>query len=514
MSNDIVPSKRYDKNRTVIAQALTQELPHNLEAERSILGCILHDDSKFDEVKNMLTSNDFYNEKHRIIYDIMHHLRLINYRIDMTTVYDVIKRKGVCDIDMAFFIHLQEEPPSYNLITSHAQIVKNESQRRSLIEIGNNILQTAYHPENCSVASIAESASSKIQKLSRSVQQSIITVKKSKPIEDYVDIYIDDLKNSRGKEFIGICQITIPEIDNRLLGLRGLMLLAAGPNVGKTTLALQLMLDSVINNQDTCAIFVSLEMSYKAIFSRMISNLAKIDWKAMTFGKFVGNEYERFEQACKDMRDHGQRIKILDSESYPDITIENLLAHVRDLKEKTKCARAIVVVDYLQVWPVPDEVMRKLKSEIDVDKWRIDQMKKLRDAMNHEPIIVISEARKPDSQKKWAGDMSDIMGSARTTYTPDVVFLFWPMDKDELFSLMSSYGNWNKDQKEEVCNEIQEYHKKNGYVISNLRMIKGRDGMTKGDIYLKYFYKENRFEQVDWTKEVNLLFPHSVVMEM
>jgi hypothetical protein len=77
------------------------------------------------------------------------------------------------------------------------------------------------------------------------------------------------------------------------------------------------------------------------------------------------------------------------------------------------------------VWPVPDAVAKHIRSDIDADKWRIGQMKELRDAVGSEnAALVISEARKPSSDaQEWAGDMAAVMGAARGTYTPDMVLL-------------------------------------------------------------------------------------------
>ena len=109
----------------------------------------------------------------------------------------------------------------------------------------------------------------------------------------------------RGREFIGLPQKTLPKLDTLTLGLRGLMLLAAAPNVGKTALAIQLGLDAVVHNKDAAFLFVSLEMSRWDMLTRLRSRLAGLDWHALVFGSgrggvnatFTPEEYRQLEAA-------------------------------------------------------------------------------------------------------------------------------------------------------------------------------------------------------------------------
>lgn len=92
------------------------------------------------------------------------------------------------------------------------------------------------------------------------------------------------LEKWRGREYIGLPQKTLDDLDQATLGLRGLMVLAAAPNVGKTALSVQLGTDVVVHNPDACFIFLSLEMTRWDILSRIKCRLAKMDWKTLVFG--------------------------------------------------------------------------------------------------------------------------------------------------------------------------------------------------------------------------------------
>lgn len=176
--------------------------------------------------------------------------------------------------------------------------------------------------------------------------------------------------------------------------------------------------------------------------------------------------------------------------------------YVEGLKVKTKCKRAIVIIDYLQVWPT-DPTVRPL-SEIEADKWRIGEMKKIRDALGGDPVIVISEARKPSSKDgKWGGDLSDVMGTARFTYTPDVVMLLLHLRPGDLVALWEKY---NLPSLKNAC--LDKGGEERGIVIENVLRDKGillcklivpkvRDGMEQFTILLEFYFQRNEFRKFD-----------------
>jgi hypothetical protein len=174
----------------------------------------------------------------------------------------------------------------------------------------------------------------------------------------------------------------LPKLDELTLGLRGLMLLAAPPNAGKTALAIQLGLDAVVHNKDAAFLFVSLEMSRWDMLTRFKSRLAGLNWKTLVFGSggfganaqpFTNEEFAKLETAHKTLLDIGGRLRILDDKNFPAPTLEKVLDQVEDLKAVSGSSRVFVAVDYLQVWPVPGAVARHIRTDIDADKWRIGQ---------------------------------------------------------------------------------------------------------------------------------------------
>lgn len=341
------------------------------------------------------------------------------------------------------------------------------------------------------------------------------------PIEKRIESHKEELKKYRGKKYLGLRVKTISEFNEKMLGLRKLILLAAAPNVGKTALTIQLATEVLLTEPDACLVYVSLEMSAEEIFTRVNLYLSGLDFNTYVLGSQqaeVGGDYQHFfsqeelrkiEAAHKEVKQIGDRLQIIDMSSCANLDASILIKYVENLKLQTGCQRAIVIIDYLQVWPVSPSVRHT--SDIEADKWRIGEIKKIRDALNkvnQDPVIVISEARKPSSNgDTWGGDLSDIMGSARGSYTPDAALLLNQLSDKELEDL------WTTEQMPKITNEqdknkgsvIREHLANNGIAFCYLKMPKGRDGMKKFTIPMTFYFHKNKFERTNLL-DIRVLF--------
>jgi len=221
----------------------------------------------------------------------------------------------------------------------------------------------------------------KLEERKRNAEPTIVLV-------DDIPAHVERINRFRGCQYIGLVQQSIRKLDECTLGFRGLMVLGAPPNVGKTVLTVQWGTDVVLRHPEACFVFMSLEMSRWDIMTLILCRLARMNWHMLVLGSrvsgqstFTEEESARIDQAEKQMKKIGSRILILDERNFPAPTLEGLLGHIRDLKGKTGATRAFVLVDYLQVWQPPDHVLQTLRSDIEADKWRIGQMKDLRDSL-------------------------------------------------------------------------------------------------------------------------------------
>ena len=340
------------------------------------------------------------------------------------------------------------------------------------------------------------------------------------PIEKYIDQLDDMLDKHRGNKYLGLKVKTIEEFNEKLLGLRKLNLLAAAPNVGKTALTIQLSLEVLLEQPEACLAYFSLEMSSLEIFTRMNLHLSELNFHTLVFGSqkignsnnpeafFTKDEYKKIINSNNTLKQIGNRIQIIDQSICPFIDARNVINYVENLKSKTKCSRAIIIIDYLQVWPFNPNL--RFPSENEADKWRIGEMKKIKDAMNEDPVIVISEARKPSGKDDlWGGDLSDVMGSARGTYTPDVVMLLSQIRPKALAKIWDkNHMPKNLDLPEEIEGSEEEkpglaikyFLAMQGISLCKLEIPKARDGMHKFSILLEFHFHKNTFKKINWAE--------------
>lgn len=324
-------------------------------------------------------------------------------------------------------------------------------------------------------------------------------------VEDSLQREQEFLDKYRGKDVIGLRTKFIPQFNSLLKGLRGFMLIAAAPNVGKTALTVQTSLEILGNNEEACMVFLSLEMNATHIFRRMILCLAGLTFNKYVFGSveqaqmspdgecsfFTTEEFKSIEMARKKLLSYGDRLQIIDRKMAPTLDSDTTINFINRVKTQSKCSRVAVVADYMQVWPVNPK--NKTFSDNDSDKWRIGELQKIRDAIGEDnPLIVISEARKPSGSSKdsnWTAGLSDVMGSARGSYAPDVVMFLSEITKQDVERLLK------KNRVEEVVfDRIKSGLKEKGVSLVYLEASKVRDGMERFRTPFSFHYRENKFE--------------------
>jgi len=401
-----------------------------------------------------------------------------------------------------YFLSIIKEDTEITDIDDHLQALRNQRHIERIREEEQkgykNLIKTADELIAKDVTQAKGYINEELQRL-KEVSRNF-NLEPVRSLDEELPLLDERLEKWRGKEFIGLPQRTIRELDEATSGLRGLMLLAAPPNVGKTALAVQIGMDVVEHNSDTCFLFLSLEMPRIDIYARMMGRWAEMDWKTLTFGSEKGEgvsytieEFAKLKEAREKFNSLGKRIRVLDETNFPNPTVDNIIAEVEALKASTNTSRVFVLVDYLQVWPISGAGA----NEIEQDKLRIGQMKTLKNRLGDEAVMVISEARKPSGQmgEKWGGALSDIMGSARGSYTPDIVFLFQPWTETEIAGVWNLTNSNGKITNTEAFQEKLDLLDKEGRCFHWLNIAKGRDGVTKKKIPLTFWYRQASFEE-------------------
>lgn len=327
--------------------------------------------------------------------------------------------------------------------------------------------------------------------------------KPARTAADEIAVFEERLQIYKGREIIGL-RTGLDKLDAHTLGLRGLIVLGAGPGVGKTTLALQMGLGICEKNDDAAFMMLSLEMDRWSMYTRLLCNLARLDWKTVVLGSepfraqtegpwFTEQDNKKLEdaKAMLSASGIGNRIMILDRELLGEqLTTDTVLGRLNEFKARTHCSRAFIALDYVQRIPVPPTVVKH--GELEADRYRVQVLQDLAEATKTgsnpvgDAVLAISETRKP-SGKKWGGNLADLMGSARLPYAVDAALLYQPMQPDE-----AGQYDWSS-----VSNQFEEDSLSDvGVSPVRLELAKGRDGMQRGEWAVAFHFRESRFTEI------------------
>ncbi len=314
-------------------------LPHNDEAEKSVLGAILIDKNAIVNVSEILTSKDFYSDVNAIIFDAMMMIYEERRPIDLLTLTEKLKKnKELKKIDTVYLNQLVEQVPTAANVVTYAQMVKEDSTKRYLITAGTEIVEMGFG-ENSEVREILDKAESSIFSISQGqMTRGFLPIKDT--LTDSFD-RIDELKNL-GEGMRGV-RTGFIDLDNMLSGMQknNLIILAARPGQGKTAFMLNIAQNIGVRDKKAVGIF-SLEMSKEELVDRLLVGQADIDaWKLKT-GKLSDDDFSKLSEAMGQLAD--APIYIDDT---PGLNLVEMRSKARRLQMEHDLS--LLIVDYLQL---------------------------------------------------------------------------------------------------------------------------------------------------------------------
>ena len=317
---------------------LGRQAPHSLEAEQSVLGSMLIDSRCVNDVIGMVRPNDFYLQTNRDIYETIYEMFSYSQVIDPVTVLDKMRERGVFDEQNStkYIMQLMEITPTAANVKQYAQIVRDKSLLRSLTEAASNIIETVYDGAG-SAQDMLEAAEKQIYALRRGNTND--SLEHVGTIMLKVFDRLTELSEA-GSEISGI-STGLHDLDKSLSGLNktDLMLLAARPGMGKTSLALNIALNVAKKYPKRTVAFFSLEMSKQQLVTRLLANESFVDNKKLTTGKLSVDEWSKIGIASSAISQTDLRV-----DDNPSITVAEMNAKCRRIDDL-----ALVVIDYLQL---------------------------------------------------------------------------------------------------------------------------------------------------------------------
>ncbi len=391
--------------------------PQNLEAEKSVLGSLMLDSKAIDIVIDILRPDDFYQTKHKIIYEAMVDLYQNKEPIDILSLSNRLKdKKQLASAgDTSYLTELVNSVPTSSNAKHYAEIIHKKSVLRDLIESSGHIHQLGYNEEE-EIDSILDEAEKKIFSIARmSTKQRFVNMKTS--IMDAWERF-DRLHKSKG-ELRGV-PTGFPELDNLLSGFQksDLIILAARPSIGKSALALDIVRHVACKHKLPVGIF-SLEMSTQSLVDRMIASEAHVDsWKLRTGKLSSDDEFARIRDALDRL---SSAPIFIDDES--SVNIMQMRAKARRLQAEH--GLGLLVVDYLQLMIPRQNSDNTVQQMTEISRSLKGLAKDLQ-----VPVLAISQLnRSVESRNPPIPKLHDLRDSGSIEQDADVVMFIYREDK-------------------------------------------------------------------------------------
>ena len=432
-------------------------LPHNLEAERSVLGAILIQNSTYNVAAELVRPEDFYRDAHRRIFVRIIDLAERGEAVDVVTLKEALGRSG--DLEAvggpAYVASLVDGVPRATNVEHYATIVKEKAVLRNLIAAASTILADAYEADQ-DAADILDRA-----------EHSIFDIAEGRIRSGFMSLY--DIaeaasesiqKAHEEKKMITGVETGFAELDRLTSGFqRGdLIIVAARPSMGKTSLAINIAQHAGTRGGQTVGVF-SLEMSREQLFLRMLSSEAQIDGHSLRTGFLRTEEWGRLTESLGTL---GQAKIFIDDT--PSIGVLEMRAKSRRLAAEH--GLGLLVVDYIQ--------LMQGRGRFDNRTQELGQISRALKGLAKElnvPVVVLSQlSRAPESRSDHRPQLSDLRESGALEQDADVVLLIF---REDFYS---------QDTDKESVAEIIVAKQRNGPI---------------GSVELAFIKERTRFENLD-----------------
>ena len=319
--------------------------PHSVEAEQSLLGGLLIDNTAWDRLGGVLTDKDFYRPEHALIYKVIQRLVGDNHPADVITVHEAVKSEQGGDlVGIDYLNSLAQSTPSAANIKGYADIVRDRSILRRLIEVSDNIVNSAFVPEGRSVRTLLDEAESRILQIGEEGSRKADYLE-IEPLLRTVVARIDELYNRQGGSDITGIATGFIDLDKQTSGLQkgDLVIVAGRPSMGKTAFALNIA-ENVALAEGLPVVVFSMEMSGEQLAARLLGSVGRVDQSRMRTGKLQDDEWPRVTDAIARL----SNTQILIDETGSLSSLE-LRARARRIARNFGGTLGLVVIDYLQL---------------------------------------------------------------------------------------------------------------------------------------------------------------------
>ncbi|WP_434526005.1 replicative DNA helicase [Photorhabdus asymbiotica] len=343
--------------------------PHSLEAEQSVLGGLMLDNERWDNVSERVTSNDFFSRPHRRIFSEMQRLLEMGNPIDLITLSESLEQSG--DLGnvggFAYLAELSKNTPSAANINAYANIVRERAVVRDMIAVANEIADAGYDPQGRSSEELLDLAESKVFQIA---ENRASKDEGPKGIERILEETVERIEQLYQRPHDGVTGVSTgyQDLDKKTAGLQksDLIIVAARPSMGKTTFAMNLC-ENAAMMQDKPVLIFSLEMPGNQIMMRMLASLSRVDQTRIRTGQLDDEDWARISSTMGILLE--KRNMYIDDSS--GLTPTEVRSRARRVFRENG-GLSLIMIDYLQLMRVPSlsdnrtleiaEISRSLKA--------------------------------------------------------------------------------------------------------------------------------------------------------
>lgn len=398
--------------------------PHSLEAEQSLLGGLLIDNEALDKVADLVSVKDFYRQDHQIIYQHIHRLIERSQPADIVTVGESLESNSELNTvgGLEYLGLLAESTPTAANIRGYAQIIRERSIMRNLVEVGTDIVDNALSPQGRDAQQLLDESESKIFQIAEAGKNDRIGFTDIKEVLPQVAERIDQLFQRDNPSDVTGIPTGYKDLDMMTSGLQpgDLIIIAGRPSMGKTSLALNMCEYVSVDTGLPTAVF-SMEMASTQLVSRLIGSVGKLNQHKMRTGQLDDNDWEKLSYALGQLNE--APIFIDEGSALNPYEVR---ARARRLHKQ--CGRlGLIVIDYLQLMGSAGSTENRATEISEISR----SLKALAKELNV-PVIALSQLNRSVEQRPDKRPvMSDLRESGAIEQDADVIMFIY---RDEVYN--------------------------------------------------------------------------------
>jgi len=395
--------------------------PHSIEAEQSVVGGLLIDNSAWDTVADVVSEGDYYRQDHRLIFRALSHLANSGSPLDIITVSEWLEKHEELDRigGIAYLSTLAQNTPSVANIKAYAEIVRERSILRQLIRVSGEIGDSAFNTQGRSSSEVLDLAEQMVFHISESNARGRQGFQSITSLLPSVVERIDQLY-AAGGDITGL-STGFKELDRMTSGLQpaDLVIVAGRPSMGKTSFAMNIAENIAISGGKAVAIF-SMEMPAEQLVLRILSSLGRVDQSKVRSGKLDDDDWPRLTSTMNLLNE--AKLFIDDT---PALTPTELRSRARRLKREHDLG--VIVIDYLQLMQVAGTRENRTNEISEISR----SLKALAKELNI-PVIALSQLNRSLEQRPNKRPvMSDLRESGAIEQDADVIAFIY---RDEVYN--------------------------------------------------------------------------------